>query len=77
MVQYSQTQFATQTKIPVSALRPGDLVYFATDPSNWRTIHHVGISSGGGLMGEAPHTGDVVKYMTIWQDELVPYGTRP
>ena len=77
MVQYSQTQFATQTKVPVRALRPGDLVYFATDPSDWRTIHHVGIYAGGGQMVEAPHTGDVVKYMTIWQDELVPYGTRP
>ena len=77
MDHYSQYQFATGRKIPVSQLQPGDLVYFATDPSNWRTIHHVGIYAGGGQMIEAPHTGDVVKYWTIWQDELVGFGTRP
>ena len=58
-------------------LQPGDLVFFATDPSDWLTIHHVGIYSGGGLMVEAPHTGDVVKYQTIWQDQLMAYGSRP
>jgi cell wall-associated NlpC family hydrolase len=77
LVQFSQAQFAAGAKIPVSSLQPGDLVYFATNPSDWRTIHHVGIYAGGGQMVEAPHTGDVVKYMTIWQDSLVPYGSRP
>ncbi len=77
MIQYSQAQFAAYKKIPVSALQPGDLVFFAWDPSDVTTIHHVGIYSGGGQMIEAPHTGDVVKYFTIWQDGLVAFGTRP
>lgn len=77
MIQYSQTQFARGLKIPVSALQPGDLVFFATDPSDWLTIHHVGIYAGGGQMVEAPHTGDHVKFQTIWQDELMAYGARP
>jgi peptidoglycan DL-endopeptidase CwlO len=77
MVQYSKTQFARGQKIPVSALQPGDLVFFATDPNDWLTIHHVGIYAGGGQMVEAPHTGDHVKFQTIWQDELMAYGARP
>jgi cell wall-associated NlpC family hydrolase len=77
MIQYSQAQFAAYEKVPVSRLQPGDLVFFATDPTDWLTIHHVGIYSGGGLMVEAPHTGDVVKFQTIWQGELVAFGARP
>ncbi|MBI1376561.1 MAG: hypothetical protein GC157_03640 [Frankiales bacterium] len=77
MIQYSQAQFAAGEKIPVSRLRPGDLVFFATDPNDWGTIHHVGMYAGNGLMVEAPHTGDHVKFQTIWQSELVPVGARP
>jgi len=32
-------------------LLPGDLVYFATNMSDWRTIYHMGIYIGGGYMG--------------------------
>ena len=77
MIQYSKTQFARGQKIPVAQLQPGDLVFFATDPSDWLTIHHVGIYAGGGQMVEAPHTGDHVKFQTIWQDQLMAYGARP
>jgi cell wall-associated NlpC family hydrolase len=77
LVHYSQSQFASGRKIPIAALQPGDLVFFATDPSDWRTIHHVALYAGGGRMVEAPHTGDVVKFQTIWQSELVAFGARP
>ena len=42
-------------------LRPGDLVFFAWDPSDWHSIHHVALSLGGDAMLHAPRTGDVVK----------------
>ena len=77
MIAYSQAQFAAYPKVPVDQLRPGDLVFFAFDPNDWTTIHHVGMYVGGGRMVEAPHTGDVVKYQSIWQSQLVAYGTRP
>ena len=77
LVHFSQSQFAAGRKIPIAAMQPGDLVFFATDPSDWRTIHHVAIYAGGGRMVEAPHTGDVVKFQTIWQSELVAFGSRP
>jgi len=42
-------------------LRPGDLMFFATDPSDPSTIHHVSLYLGDGQMIHAPHTGDVVR----------------
>ena len=77
MVQYSVTQFAAGRKIPVTALQPGDLVFYAADTSDWTTIHHVGIYEGGGIYVEAPHTGDHVKRLTIWTEGLMAYGVRP
>ena len=77
MIAYSKTQYASYRKIPVTALQPGDLVFYAFDTSDWLTIHHVGLYVGGGQMIEAPHTGDVVKYQTIWLPGLMAFGTRP
>jgi cell wall-associated NlpC family hydrolase len=42
-------------------LQPGDLVFFAHDPADPATIHHVALWLGDGAMVEAPRTGDVVK----------------
>ncbi len=52
-------------------LRPGDLVFFATDLTDPRSIHHVGIYVGGGYMIDAPHTNAVVRYDTIDQKEYI------
>jgi len=46
-------------------LRPGDLVFFAYDLNDPRTIHHVGIYVGGGYMINAPHTGAKIRYDKI------------
>lgn len=46
-------------------LRPGDLVFFAYDLNDPRSIHHVGIYVGGGYMINAPHTGAVIRYDRI------------
>ena len=42
-------------------LRPGDLMFFAWNTSDWNSIHHVALSLGGDAMLHAPRTGDVVK----------------
>ena len=55
--------------IPLSALQPGDLVFFGESQ-----IHHVGMYVGGGTMIQAPHSGDVVKLASIWWDNLVGFG---
>jgi peptidoglycan DL-endopeptidase CwlO len=66
----SRAQFAAYAGVrPVDPmhLAAGDLVFFADNPSNPRTIHHVGMYVGGGLMVEAPHTGAVVRTSSIWR----------
>ncbi len=45
----------------MAELRPGDLVFFATDPADPATIHHVAISVGEDAMVEAPNAGEVVR----------------
>ena len=49
------------TPVPLSALQPGDLVFFGGASYS----HHVGIYVGGGSMIHAPHTGAVVSYGSI------------
>ncbi|MCZ2527911.1 NlpC/P60 family protein [Streptomyces sp. NPDC059506] len=46
-------------------LLPGDLVFFATDLSDPRSIDHVGIYVGGGYMIDAPRTGAVIRFDKI------------
>ena len=61
----SRAQYASLPKVVGDDLRPGDLVFWATSPSNPGTIHHVAIYLGGGQMVEAPESGDVVKVSTM------------
>ncbi|WP_040340086.1 C40 family peptidase, partial [Candidatus Blastococcus massiliensis] len=57
----SRAQFASLPKVARDALQPGDLVFWATDPSRPSTIHHVAIYLGGNRMLEAPESGSVVR----------------
>jgi peptidoglycan DL-endopeptidase CwlO len=66
----SRAQFAAYAGMrPVDSLHlvPGDLVFFADNPRNPGTIHHVGMYIGRGLMVEAPYTGAVVRTSSIWR----------
>jgi cell wall-associated NlpC family hydrolase len=71
-LQYSQVE-----KISYSELRPGDLVFYATDPSNPQTIHHVTMYVGGGQMVEAPYTGANVRVVGLRRVDSMPYAGRP
>jgi cell wall-associated NlpC family hydrolase len=70
----SRTQYAALAQagrsVAMNALLPGDLVFFATDPGNPATIHHVGMYVGKGLMVHAPHTGDVVRTASVWRNDF-------
>jgi cell wall-associated NlpC family hydrolase len=53
-------QYNVTTHVPVSALQPGDLVFFGSPP------YHVGIYVGGGQMINALHSGTNVEYDSIY-----------
>ncbi|WP_186316224.1 C40 family peptidase [Catellatospora sichuanensis] len=60
--QYYGTRHKTVSK---NALLPGDLLFYATDPADWRTIHHVAMYMGDGRVVQARTTGDVVRISTV------------
>jgi cell wall-associated NlpC family hydrolase len=66
----TSAQFAATTHIPISALQPGDLVYFGSD------LHHMGIYIGNGQMIHAPQTGENVQIASIYRGDLVA-ASRP
>ncbi|NLE22263.1 MAG: hypothetical protein GX624_05740 [Actinobacteria bacterium] len=53
-------QQRASTPVPLTDLRPGDLIFFG----NASFSHHVAIFVGGSTCIEAPRTGDVVRYGT-------------
>jgi peptidoglycan DL-endopeptidase CwlO len=63
----SRAQWGAGPHVAVANLLPGDLVFYADNPADPATIHHVGMYIGNGLMVHAPHTGDVVRVASIWR----------
>ena len=63
----SRAQWGAGPHVAVANLLPGDLVFYADNPGDPATIHHVGMYIGNGLMVHAPHTGDVVRVASIWR----------
>ena len=75
----SRQQFTAGGHVPVKQAQPGDLLFYATDPSDPATIHHVMLYMGDGQMVEAPYSGESVRVRSVpWgYPELVPLATRP
>ena len=63
--------------MPLTALRAGDLLFYAKDTSDRRTIHHVGMYLGAGRMVEAPNRRAPIRIASIWRPGLVGKATRP
>jgi cell wall-associated NlpC family hydrolase len=66
-------QYAAIEHISLSALEPGDLLFWNDGTSS---IQHVAMYVGGGTVIQAPFTGSVVSYQSIWDNGLVGAG-RP
>jgi cell wall-associated NlpC family hydrolase len=76
LVHYATAQYNAGPHPSRSDLRPGDLVFFAHDPANPITIHHVGIYIGNGQMVEAPFTGARVRVSPAFRPDYAG-ATRP
>ncbi|MEV4345736.1 C40 family peptidase [Actinoplanes sp. NPDC049596] len=61
----TEAQWSATTRISKSELQPGDLVFY-------RSLGHVAIYVGDGMIIHAPHTGTVVKKVSI--NVMTPYG---
>ena len=72
-------QYTDGHRVPLSKIRPGDLVFWAHDTADYRTIHHVAIYLGHGRIVEAPHTGTSVRTRTFSHNEtgLMSQAVRP
>lgn len=69
---YSGYQYYAGTHIPISRIQPGDMLFYG----NLSNIHHVTLYLGGGMMIEAPESGEVVHVTPVRYDGLLPYATR-
>jgi cell wall-associated NlpC family hydrolase len=69
----SRNQYNAGRKVPVSDLRPGDLVFYQRGGG---PIHHVAMYVGGGDMVEAPYTGADVRVVPLRRAGLLPQATR-
>ncbi|MBO0840242.1 MAG: C40 family peptidase [Sciscionella sp.] len=75
----SAQQFHAGALLPVRQAQPGDLLFWAYDPNDPASIHHVAMYLGNNQIVEAPENNVPVRVRTIsWTEhELVPEAVRP
>ena len=73
----SRQQYGAGKLVSLRPLRAGDLLFFARDTSDRRTINHVGMYLGAGRMVEAPNRRAPVRIASIWRPGLLGKATRP
>jgi hypothetical protein len=73
----SRQQYGAATHVSLKALRAGDLLFYAKDTSNPRTIYHVAMYLGAGRMVEAPNPRAPVRIASMWRPGLLGRATRP
>jgi cell wall-associated NlpC family hydrolase len=77
LLHWTGFQWVSGPHVPLSQLRRGDLVFYATNAADPAQIHHVGIYIGGGLMVDAPYTGASVRIDSINAYSGLIGATRP
>ncbi|MEU8196295.1 NlpC/P60 family protein [Microbispora amethystogenes] len=60
----TSAQWNAGIHVPRSQIRPGDLIFFASNPASPATIHHVGIAIDATRIVHAPFTGSTVRIDT-------------
>jgi len=62
----SRQQWSAGRAVSLAELAPGDLLFWATNPADPRSIHHVAMYVGAGTMVAAPHTGALVRVQPVY-----------
>ncbi len=75
----AREQYWAGAHLPVAQAQPGDLLFWAYNPDDPATIHHVALYLGNNQIAEAPDVGLTVRTRTVsfTEHELVPLATRP
>jgi len=68
---FSGAQYSATTHIPLSAIQPGDLIFYENPDQ------HVALYVGGGTIIHAPHAGDVVRYDSLYYWNTTMLASRP
>jgi cell wall-associated NlpC family hydrolase len=67
---YTGSQYGETTHIPLSAIQPGDLIFY-------NGMQHVALYVGGGRIIHAPHEGGVVEYDSLYYWNTSMVASRP
>jgi cell wall-associated NlpC family hydrolase len=68
---FSGAQYASTTHISLSAIQPGDLIFYESPDQ------HVALYVGGGQIIHAPHAGAVVQYDSLYYWNTSMLASRP
>ncbi|MFV0253447.1 MAG: C40 family peptidase [Beutenbergiaceae bacterium] len=72
----SRAQYGAGDLVPVSQMRPGDLIFYSSNGKQ-SGIYHVAIYAGNGMRVHAPSAGKTVEYVPMWWRNVMPYVVRP
>jgi cell wall-associated NlpC family hydrolase len=64
----SREQARVGTPVQLADLLPGDLLFWAYNPADLSTVHHVAMYLGDGKIVQAPQPGEFVEVTSLWLD---------
>lgn len=73
----SRDQYRQVQKISYDQLRPGDLVFWGTNPNDASSVYHVAMYIGDGQIIEAPAPGKTVRITSMRYANTMTYAGRP
>ena len=73
----SRSQYLAVGKVSYGSLRPGDLIFYGSDPGDPSSIYHVAMYTGGRMMIEATLPGQPLSENPLRLSGAMPYAGRP